>query len=208
MFKQVACALVLAPLLGHAAPQAAWLSCSSRPENLVSLDSGSGDWPSGDIVVVEGFIGAVTVEDERASISVNVRAPRECTPCYSQPTHTNASAQYLFPFLACFRGSSPLRAAHCSDSWVQRIVSKAPEFQTKTRSSRVYNRPIRSQIAGIYQQCALCCVFLSPVENLTRLLHDAWSPPLEHPESNLHVASGALAFSALHVPRACGRFIS
>ena len=206
MFKQVACALVLAPLLGHAAPQAAWLSCSARPDNLVALDSSFGDWPSGDIVVVEGFIGSVTVDDERASISVNVRAPREPTPCYSMPMHTYASTKCLSPFLACFRGSSPLRAAQCSVSWVHWTISRTHELQLRTRSNHVYNRRIRWQLAGLCLQCALCCMFLSAVEILTQLLHDAWRPVHQHPESNLHVASGPLAFAALHVPRTLGRF--
>lgn len=63
---------MLAPLLGHAAPQAPWLSCSTHPENLVSLESSSEEWPFGSVVVVEGFISSVTVDEDQTSIAVKV----------------------------------------------------------------------------------------------------------------------------------------
>lgn len=65
--------MAFAPLRCGAAPQAQWLSCNERPSNFVEVENSTEQWPVGKIVVIDGFVGAVTTDEYNTHVSISVR---------------------------------------------------------------------------------------------------------------------------------------
>lgn len=78
MYKCAAAVLLaLAPgvvQLADAAEQDAWTSCATRPDNFVTVDSSTEQWPVGKIVVLEGFIESVEEDEYNSKLWLTVRA--------------------------------------------------------------------------------------------------------------------------------------